>query len=133
MNHTGTIEDIRTKEKNYSIRVDNIYFSGFYDKVTKRLPEEIKIGNTIEIEYTQNGNYNNISKIKLIEKSKPKDSVNLSIRIGGAMKSAMMIIVHDDTLRQEVIKGDMTNYERITENIFKANATIETELRKNTQ
>jgi hypothetical protein len=27
----------------------------------------------------------------------------------------------------------MTNYERITENIFKANATIETELRKNTQ
>lgn len=126
MKHEGKIERVKTREKSYSIMIDGVWFGGFY--VEGKLPEAIKEGNVVSIEYIQEDNFNNIKEITFIKETKQDNDLN--IKIGHALKQSYTMIAEDDEERKKLIKGDMTNYGKLAENFFKANKQIEEQLRR---
>lgn len=137
MKHEGKIEKIKTRDKSYSIMMDGVWFGGFY--VNNKLPKEIKEGNTIEVEYVQEGNYNNIKTITLIKegiKEQYKDIT--SIRIGQSLNEACeilaSIIIADEKTKNELILGNMniiegknSLYSKLQKAILKKNQELENE------
>ncbi len=98
LTETGIIEKIKPREKTYSVALNKQWFGGF-----GKCP--VQEGDTVTIEYKENGKYKNITKItKNTEQPKPSLSTSTAndIRLQVCVKTAGGVFAGTKATPQEV-------------------------------